>query len=53
MGAPLSICVKLFWNAFIDWLVGLVPFFGDIFDVSWKANQKNIAILQSYFENSR
>lgn len=42
---PKHIRMKMMWNAFVDWLVGLIPFFGDIFDVGFKANKKNVALL--------
>lgn len=34
------------YNVFIDWLIGLVPFVGDMFDVAWKANRKNVDIIK-------
>lgn len=45
---PFHIKSKMIWNAFIDWLIGLVPFFGDIFDIGFKANRKNVALLLDY-----
>ena len=47
---PLMIKVKMVWNSFIDWLVGLIPLVGDIFDVGWKSNQKNVALIKNHFE---
>jgi hypothetical protein len=44
---------QIYWNAFIDWLIGLVPFFGDIFDIGWKANVKNVALIRKHLEKSR
>lgn len=41
---------RMVWNVFIDWLIGLVPFFGDIFDIGWKANRKNIALLKEHLK---
>ncbi|MBC7965233.1 MAG: DUF4112 domain-containing protein [Fuerstia sp.] len=32
-------------NILIDWLVGSIPLAGDAFDVVWKSNQKNVALL--------
>lgn len=32
-------------NILVDWLFGSVPVLGDAFDVFWKSNQKNVAIL--------
>ena len=33
-------------NVALDWLVGLIPVAGDIFDVAFKANLKNVRILE-------
>lgn len=40
---------RMGWNVFIDWLIGLVPLVGDIFDIGFKANRKNIALLREHF----
>jgi len=50
-GLPWHIHFKILWNAFIDWLIGIVPFFGDIFDVGWKANQKNVALIKEHLNS--
>lgn len=39
---------KMIGNITIDFLVGLIPFLGVIFDVVYKANIRNIAILEKY-----
>ncbi len=49
-GLPKSAMVKMMWNLFVDWLIGLVPFIGDIFDIGWKANNKNVQIIADYLE---
>ena len=33
-------------NVLVDWAVGSVPLLGDAFDVAFKANLKNLAILE-------
>jgi hypothetical protein len=35
-------------NIGLDTLVGAVPVVGDVFDIVWKANQKNVALLEAY-----
>jgi hypothetical protein len=35
-------------NIIIDYVVGSIPLVGDVFDVYWKANQKNVALLRQY-----
>jgi Domain of unknown function (DUF4112) len=29
----------------------MIPFAGDVFDAVWKANQRNVALLNAHFEN--
>ena len=48
--APLSLKARMIWNIFIDWLVGLIPFLGDIFDIGFKANKKNVALLKEHLD---
>src|SRR5688500_8011723 len=33
-------------NVLIDWAVGLVPLVGDVFDVGFKANLRNLKLLE-------
>jgi hypothetical protein len=33
-------------NLGIDYLVGSLPFVGDLFDAWWKSNQRNIELMQ-------
>lgn len=39
---------KMIFNILIDFLVGIVPFIGVIFDVVYKANIRNVEILEKY-----
>ncbi len=45
---PFYVTLKMIWNAFLDWFIGLIPFLGDIFDIGWKANRKNVALLKKH-----
>jgi hypothetical protein len=38
-------------NVAIEGLVGAVPFLGDMFDVGFRANRRNVKILQEYFKS--
>ena len=33
-------------NSAVDYLIGLVPLIGDLFDVGFKANLRNVALLR-------
>ena len=37
-------------NMGVDWLIGLVPFLGDMFDVGFRANLRNTALLRRWLE---
>lgn len=35
-------------NIAVDWLVGSIPLLGDLFDVAWKSNKMNVALLKRH-----
>jgi len=37
---------RMKWNLAIDYFIGLVPVIGDFFDAAYKANLKNVALLE-------
>ena len=47
---PKTILVRMVFNIVIDALVGSVPILGDFFDVTWKANTKNVNLLESHLQ---
>jgi len=53
LGAPPTIVMRMGFNLFIDNLFDAIPFVGNFFDIFWKANSKNVALLESYFANPR
>lgn len=48
MRIPRVVQLRLLINAIIDLLIGLVPVLGDIFDFGWKANVRNLALLERH-----
>jgi len=40
--------VRMAGNVVLDAVLGSVPVLGDIFDAGWKANQRNIALLERH-----
>jgi hypothetical protein len=38
----------MIFNVAIDSLLGVVPVVGDLFDFAWKANNKNLALLERH-----
>ena len=45
---PRVVQLRMLINAAIDLATGFVPFIGDLFDFSWKANVRNLALLERY-----
>jgi hypothetical protein len=35
-------------NVALDGLVGMVPVLGDVFDVMWRSNRRNMRLLQEW-----
>lgn len=48
LGAPEATLRKMAINVGVDAAVGIIPFAGDLFDVVFKANMKNLALLQDH-----
>jgi len=48
MGAPAAVLVRMVANVGIDSLIGAVPLAGDLFDVAWRANTRNAALLERH-----
>ena len=48
LGLPSHKLWRMAANVAIDGLVGAVPIFGDIFDVAFKANMRNLAIIEEH-----
>jgi hypothetical protein len=48
LGAPPAIIARMILNLGVDTLVGSVPLLGDIFDVGFRANMKNSALLDRH-----
>jgi hypothetical protein len=50
MGASGPTLVRMLGNVALDTIVGAVPLLGDLFDAGWKANTRNLALLESHLE---
>ena len=45
---PKSIAVRMMANVLLDIAVGSIPLLGDLFDAGFKANTRNVKLLQPY-----
>jgi hypothetical protein len=48
MRVPAIVQARMVLNAAIDMLIGLVPLLGDLADIAWKANLRNMALLERH-----
>jgi hypothetical protein len=47
-GASRLTLMRMLGNVGVDFVVGGIPFLGDLFDVVWKANRKNARLLEQH-----
>ena len=50
LGVGKRILARMALNVALEGLVGLVPLAGDVFDAAWKANQRNVRLLNEWLE---
>lgn len=51
LGAPRATLLRMVWNILLDSLVGTIPLLGDFVDVAWKANTKNMTLLEAHMRS--
>lgn len=52
-GAPAALLLRMLLNVVIDVVVGTVPVAGDLFDVGWRSNSRNVTLLERWSERPR
>ncbi len=50
LGASRSILARMALNVALEGLAGMIPFAGDVFDAAFKANQRNVRLLDAYLD---
>lgn len=48
LGAPRAVVLRMLGNVALDTIVSAVPILGDAFDVGWKSNTRNVALLERF-----
>lgn len=51
MHVPAQLIGKMLMNVFIDFGIGIFPFVGDIGDIFFKANVRNLQLLEDFDKN--
>ena len=49
LGVPNDKLAKMLMNVGVDTVAGSVPLFGDVFDVYFKSNRRNLALVLDHF----
>lgn len=52
-GVPRIVMARMIANVLLDALIGAIPVAGDLFDFAFKANRRNIALMEQYLTDER
>ena len=50
---PRSVIVRMLLNVTIETIFGAIPVIGDVFDLAFKANNRNVALMQRCLHKQR
>jgi hypothetical protein len=53
LGCAPSTLIRMALNVLFENLIDMIPFFGNVFDFFWKANNRNIALIDQHMLNPR
>ena len=53
LGVGRSVLVRMALNVAVEGIAGVVPLAGDVFDAAWKANQRNVRLLERWMDEPR
>ena len=45
-GVPTAVLLRMMANIFIELVIGAIPLVGDLFDFAWKANSRNLGLME-------
>lgn len=52
-GAGPLLMLRMMGNVVLDAVIGIVPIVGDLFDFGFKANRRNVNLLQAYYASGK
>ncbi len=53
LGVPRVVLARMVINLAVDAVLGAVPLIGDLFDFAWKANERNLTLLERHVHERR
>ncbi len=48
---PTTVLIRMVANIALDGAIGVVPILGDLFDTTWKANSRNVNLLEAHIQD--
>lgn len=51
LGAPGSTLLRMGVNVGVDALFGMIPLLGDLFDAGWRANSRNLGLIEAHLDD--
>jgi len=52
-GVPRIVLARMVLNVGVDAVIGAIPLIGDLFDFAWKANTRNLRLLEAHASGRR
>ncbi|NHI01657.1 MULTISPECIES: DUF4112 domain-containing protein [Oceanimonas] len=52
MKLPVTLLARMGLNVLLEVLIGSIPILGDLFDFAFKANRRNVRLMEDYFERT-
>ncbi|BET68498.1 hypothetical protein ASA1KI_34160 [Opitutales bacterium ASA1] len=53
IGIPVPVLLRMVGNIVLELLVGAFPVVGDVFDFAWRANVRNLRLVDRHFDPLR
>jgi hypothetical protein len=50
LGVGRAILARMAFNVALEGVIGIIPLFGDAFDAAWKANLRNVRLIDAWAE---
>jgi hypothetical protein len=47
MGVSRAVIIRMFGNVALEFVIGCIPIIGDLFDATWKSNQRNVKLIEN------
>ena len=52
LNVPKYVYLRMFWNIGFDFVLGIIPYAGFVFDLFYRSNLKNYTLIEKYFDPS-